>query len=113
MLHKHRVLIAAVVAGFVMLNKVSTWKLTRTKCCMGSCRRSGSLGVLHAGRAVLNNGRSHALPRLGICTVDIIDFDYEAWHTTDDAGSASLERVGRVLERFLEAGGANPVKRLD
>jgi glutaminyl-peptide cyclotransferase len=45
----------------------------------------------------------------GIPAVDIIDFDYPYWHTTQDTpdkvSAASLERVGRVLERFLEQGG--------
>jgi glutaminyl-peptide cyclotransferase len=48
----------------------------------------------------------------GIPAVDIIDFDYAFWHTTQDTtdkvSPASLERVGRVLETFLEAGGAYP-----
>lgn len=43
--------------------------------------------------------------RKGIPAVDIIDFDYPYWHTTDDTcervGPESLERVGRVLEEFL------------
>jgi glutaminyl-peptide cyclotransferase len=42
----------------------------------------------------------------GIPAVDIIDFDYPHWHTTQDTidkvGTASLERVGRVLEVWLE-----------
>ena len=41
--------------------------------------------------------------------IDIIDFDYPPWHTTDDTpdkvSAASLERVGRVLERLLESSG--------
>lgn len=55
-------------------------------------------------------------PFLGkdIPAVDIIDFDYAAWHTTGDTvdkvSSISLERVGRVLERFLESGGEYPAK---
>ncbi|MGQ9491855.1 MAG: M28 family peptidase [Anaerolineae bacterium] len=44
--------------------------------------------------------------RLGIPAVDLIDFDYPYWHTTQDTldkvSPASLERVGRVLQRFLE-----------
>lgn len=43
----------------------------------------------------------------GIAAVDIIDFDYPYWHTTadtaDKVSAASLERVGRTLEVFLEA----------
>ena len=42
----------------------------------------------------------------GIPAVDIIDFDYPYWHTTQDlpdkVSPASLERVGRVLQTFLE-----------
>lgn len=41
----------------------------------------------------------------GIPAVDIIDFDYPYWHTTQDTpdkvSPASLERVGRVLERWI------------
>jgi len=43
----------------------------------------------------------------GIPAVDIIDFDYPYWHTTQDTrdkvSAESLERVGRVLEVWLEA----------
>lgn len=42
----------------------------------------------------------------GIPALDIIDFDYPYWHTTQDTADkvspASLERVGRVLKAFLE-----------
>jgi hypothetical protein len=42
----------------------------------------------------------------GIPAIDIIDFDYPYWHTTEDTADkvsgASLERVGRTLEAFLE-----------
>jgi hypothetical protein len=42
----------------------------------------------------------------GIRAVDLIDFDYPAWHTVEDTAdkvsAASLERVGRVLETWLE-----------
>jgi Zn-dependent M28 family amino/carboxypeptidase len=45
----------------------------------------------------------------GIPAVDIIDFDYPYWHTTQDTpdkvSPESLERVGRVLEVWLEGGG--------
>lgn len=45
----------------------------------------------------------------GITAVDIIDFDYIYWHTTQDTAdkvaSLSLERVGRVLKVFLETQG--------
>ncbi len=44
---------------------------------------------------------------LGIPAVDIIDFDYPYWHTTQDTADKlsadSLERVGRTLEAFLES----------
>jgi len=42
----------------------------------------------------------------GIPALDIIDFDYPYWHTTadtaDKVSADSLERIGRVLEAFLE-----------
>ncbi len=44
--------------------------------------------------------------RMGIPSVDIIDFDYPYWHTVDDtadkASPESLLRVGRTLEVWLE-----------
>ena len=44
--------------------------------------------------------------RRGIRAIDIIDFDYPYWHTTQDTADkvtgASLERVGRVLQTWLE-----------
>jgi glutaminyl-peptide cyclotransferase len=47
---------------------------------------------------------------VGMPAIDIIDFDYPYWHTTEDTGDkvdpASLERVGQVLELFLETGGS-------
>jgi Zn-dependent M28 family amino/carboxypeptidase len=43
---------------------------------------------------------------LGIPVVDVIDFDYAAWHTAgdtlDQTSAESLERIGRVVERYLE-----------
>jgi len=46
---------------------------------------------------------------LGIPSVDIIDFDYPYWHTTGDTldkiSAASLERIGRMIEVWLEKGG--------
>jgi glutaminyl-peptide cyclotransferase len=43
--------------------------------------------------------------RLGIPAVDIIDFDYPYWHTTQDTpdkvSSESLEQVGRTLQQWL------------
>jgi Zn-dependent M28 family amino/carboxypeptidase len=42
---------------------------------------------------------------LGIPAVDIVDFDYPYWHTTQDTldkvSAESLEQVGRVLEAWL------------
>jgi Zn-dependent M28 family amino/carboxypeptidase len=42
----------------------------------------------------------------GLVAVDIIDFDYPYWHTTEDTpdkvSPESLQRVGRVLETWLE-----------
>ncbi len=44
--------------------------------------------------------------RRGIRAVDLIDFDYPDWHTTQDTvdkvSAASLERVGRVLQAWIE-----------
>jgi glutaminyl-peptide cyclotransferase len=44
--------------------------------------------------------------RRGIPAVDIIDLDYPFWHTTQDTpdkvSAESLERVGRLMEVFLE-----------
>jgi glutaminyl-peptide cyclotransferase len=44
--------------------------------------------------------------QLGIRAVDIIDFDYPYWHTTQDTADKvspdSLERVGRVMEAWLQ-----------
>lgn len=44
----------------------------------------------------------------GIPAVDIIDFDYPYWHTAEDTidkiSAASLERVGRTLQVWLERG---------
>lgn len=48
--------------------------------------------------------------RRGFAAVDVIDFDYAAWHTgadtADKVGAASLERVGRALETYLETNDA-------
>ena len=42
----------------------------------------------------------------GIPAIDLIDFDYPAWHTTGDTAdkvsSLSLERVGRTIKTWLE-----------
>jgi glutaminyl-peptide cyclotransferase len=44
--------------------------------------------------------------RAGIPAVDIIDFDYPFWHTTEDTldkiSASSLEQVGRTLQLWLE-----------
>ncbi len=46
--------------------------------------------------------------KLGIPSVDIIDFVYPWWHTTGDTldklSAASLERAGRTVEVWLEGG---------
>ncbi|MEW5719297.1 MAG: M28 family peptidase, partial [Chloroflexota bacterium] len=43
----------------------------------------------------------------GIRAIDIIDFDYPYWHTTQDTADKvsgdSLERVGKVLQTWLES----------
>jgi Zn-dependent M28 family amino/carboxypeptidase len=43
--------------------------------------------------------------RLGIPAIDIIDFDYPYWHTTEDTldkiSSDSLEQVGQTLQKWL------------
>lgn len=50
--------------------------------------------------------------RKGIPAVDIIDFDYPYWHTTEDTADkvsgASLARVGRVIETALEEARIKP-----
>jgi glutaminyl-peptide cyclotransferase len=44
----------------------------------------------------------------GLVAVDIIDFDYPYWHTSQDTpdkvSPTSLQRVGRVVETWLEEG---------
>jgi Zn-dependent M28 family amino/carboxypeptidase len=44
---------------------------------------------------------------LGIPVADVIDFDYAAWHTAGDTldkiSAESLERIGRVVEQYLES----------
>jgi Zn-dependent M28 family amino/carboxypeptidase len=50
--------------------------------------------------------------RRGYAAVDVIDFDYPYWHTTQDTAdkvsAVSLERVGRVLQTFLENDSKEP-----
>lgn len=52
--------------------------------------------------------------RRGYPAVDLIDFNYPYWHTTQDTidkvSAASLERVGKVLQALLETG---PLKSSD
>lgn len=47
-----------------------------------------------------------AFLQAGIPAVDLIDFDYPAWHTTgdtaDQVSAESLEAVGRTVERWLD-----------
>jgi len=42
----------------------------------------------------------------GWTVIDIIDFDYRYWHTTEDTpdkvSAASLQRVGRVVQQWIE-----------
>lgn len=44
----------------------------------------------------------------GLAAVDLIDFDYPYWHTLEDTcdkiGAEELERVGRTVEAWIEAG---------
>ncbi len=46
--------------------------------------------------------------RMGLPAVDMIDFDYPYWHTTQDTpdkvSAESLEAIGRTLEVWLESG---------
>ncbi len=46
---------------------------------------------------------------LGVPSIDIIDFDYPYWHTTEDTldkiSAESLGRVGRTVEVWVEGGG--------
>ncbi len=60
------------------------------------------------GRAILDDHMPFR--SLGLPAVDIIDIDYPYWHTTEDTldkvSAASLERVGRTLEAWLEGGAA-------
>jgi Zn-dependent M28 family amino/carboxypeptidase len=48
--------------------------------------------------------------RMGVPAVDMIDFDYPYWHTTQDTpdkvSAESLEAVGRTVETWLESGAA-------
>lgn len=46
------------------------------------------------------------LNQAGLKTIDLIDFDYEPWHTLDDTAdkcsAASLGKVGKLLQTWLE-----------
>ena len=59
--------------------------------------------IARDGRSILDDHRPFL--RLGIPAVDIIDFDYPYWHTTQDTldriSPQSLEQVGRTLEAWL------------
>jgi Zn-dependent M28 family amino/carboxypeptidase len=50
--------------------------------------------------------------RRGYPAVDVIDFDYSFWHTTQDTidkvSADSLERVGKVLQAFVERNEIEP-----
>ncbi len=45
----------------------------------------------------------------GLVTVSVMDLDYSYWHTTEDTPDKvdpeSLQRIGRVLQVWLEGGG--------
>ncbi len=55
------------------------------------------------GRSILDDHT--AFLRLGIPAIDIIDFDYPYWHTTEDTldkvSAESLEQVGRTIQIWL------------
>ncbi len=55
------------------------------------------------GQAVLDDHL--ALNNAGIPTIDLIDFDYRHWHTSNDVpehcSAASLEQVGKVITAWL------------
>jgi Zn-dependent M28 family amino/carboxypeptidase len=55
------------------------------------------------GQAILDDHL--ALNKVGIPTVDLIDFDYEPWHTLrdtpDKCSPSSLFKVGKLLETWL------------
>ena len=71
------------------------WKVAQTQ---------GYSGFIPEGRHTLLDDH---LPfvRLGITAIDIIDFDYPYWHTTEDTldkvSADSLEQVGRTLQIWL------------
>lgn len=69
---------------------------------------AGELGntgfIPEAGRTILDDHVPFL--RIGIPAVDIIDFDYPYWHTTEDTldkiSADSLEQVGRTLQAWLQ-----------
>ena len=66
----------------------------------------GDVFVPESGAAITDDHL--AFIQNGVPAVDIIDFDYPYWHTTSDTceklSPESLERVGRLLEVYLEQG---------
>ncbi len=58
------------------------------------------------GRSIIDDHT--AFLQLGIRAIDIIDFDYPYWHTTQDTldkvSAESLEQVGRTLQLWLDEG---------
>ena len=58
------------------------------------------------GRTIIDDHT--AFLQLGIRAIDIIDFDYPYWHTTQDTldkvSAESLEQVGRTLQLWLDEG---------
>ncbi len=66
----------------------------------------GDVFVAEPGTAIIDDHL--AFIAKGVPAVDIIDFDYPYWHTTSDTceklSADSLERVGRLLEVYLEEG---------
>lgn len=69
------------------------------------------LGYTHFVPEVRHSIKDDHVPfaNAGVPAVDIIDFDYPYWHTTEDTcdklSADSLERVGRVLEEMLRREG--------
>jgi Zn-dependent M28 family amino/carboxypeptidase len=65
------------------------------------------------GRSILDDHT--AFLRLGMRAIDIIDFDYPYWHTTQDTldkvSAESLKQVGRTLQLWLDE--ENPLADLE
>jgi hypothetical protein len=76
-----------------------------------------SLGITsfrrEMGREVMDDHL--ALIRVGIPTIDIIDFDYPYWHKADDipenCGPEGLAEVGRVVTTWLKLPPRSPTRR--